>query len=147
MRVPLVSIALAFAVVGCASNEASVSTTTSVETSPTSTSVVSTTSLPEPTTTSTTAPATASTTPEIDVEFVDGDVVGPDVLEVELGESVDIWIRSDLDDEVHVHGYDLVYELGAGEPFHLSFVADVPGIFEVEVHTGHTHLFDIEVRG
>lgn len=81
------------------------------------------------------------------MELVEGDVIGPDVLEVELGESVDIWIRSDVDDEVHVHGYDLVYDLEAGEPLHLSFVADVPGIFEVEVHTGHTILFELQVSG
>lgn len=81
------------------------------------------------------------------MEFVDGEIVGPDVFEVELGETVDIWIRSDVDDEVHVHGYDLTYALEAGDPFHLSFVADVPGIFEVEVHAGHTVLFEVEVSG
>lgn len=81
------------------------------------------------------------------MEFVDGEVLGPHVFEVELGESIDIWIGSDVDDEMHVHGYDLTYDLEAGEPFHLSFVADVPGIFEVEVHTGHTLLFEVEVSG
>lgn len=81
------------------------------------------------------------------MEFVGGEVIGPDVFEVELGEPVDIWIRSDVDDEVHVHGYDLIYDLGAGERLHLSFVADVPGIFEVEVHTGHTILFELRVSG
>ncbi len=145
MRVFLVSVALTVAVASCALDEASVSTTTSVDTSPSSTSLVSTTVMPEPRTTTTTPSETATTTPEIDVEFVDGEVIGPDVFEVGLGERFDIWIRSDVDDEMHVHGYDLVYDLGAGEPFHLSFVADVPGIFEVEVHTGHAS-FDIEVR-
>lgn len=145
MRVSLVSIALAVAVAGCASDEASVGTTTAADTNQTSTSVVSSTSLPEPITTSPTASTTATTTPELDVEFVDGEIVGPDVFEAALGESVDIWIRSDVDDEMHVHGYDLIYDLEAGEPFHLSFVADVPGIFEVEVHSGHAS-FDIEVR-
>lgn len=145
MRVSLVSIAMALAVAACGSDEASVSTTTSVDTSPTSTSLSTT--IPEPTTTSTTSSATATTTPELDVELVDGEVIGPDVFEVELGENVDIWIRSDVDDEVHVHGYDLVYDLEAGEPLHLSFVADVPGIFEAEVHTGHTILFELQVSG
>lgn len=81
------------------------------------------------------------------MEFVDGEVIGPDVFEVKLGETVDIWIRSDVDDEVHVHGYDLISNLRAAEPLHLSFVADVPGIFEVEVHTRHTVLFEVEVSG
>lgn len=146
MRVSLVSIALAIAVASCGPDETSVSTTTSADTSPTSTSAVSTT-VSEPTSTSTTASATATTTPAIDVEFVDGEVIGPDVFEVELGETVDIWIRSDVDDEIHVHGYDLTYDLRAGELLHVRFVADVPGIFEVEVHTGHTVLFEVEVSG
>lgn len=147
MRVSLVSIALAIAAAGCGPDGASFSTTTSADTSPTSTSAVSTTSLPEPTTSFTTLPASATTIPETDVEFVGGEAVGPDVLEVELGETVDIWILSDVDDAIHVHGYDLTFDLRAGEPLNLSFVADVPGIFEVEVHTGHTVLFEVEVSG
>ncbi len=81
------------------------------------------------------------------MEFVDGEVIGADVFDVELGDTVDIWIGSDVDDEVHVHGYDLTHDLEAGAPLHLSFVADVPGIFEVEIHTGHTILFELRVSG
>ncbi len=46
---------------------------------------------------------------------------------------------------MHVHPDDLAYDIGAGESFPQSFVADVPGIFEVDVHGGHDSL-DIEVR-
>ncbi|HJS72307.1 MAG TPA: hypothetical protein VJ858_06225 [Acidimicrobiia bacterium] len=113
------------------SASASDSTTTSTESAP-STRVMA---------------ATTSTVSHIDVEFVEGDVVGPESVQVELGETVDLWVLSDVDDEIHVHGYDLFYDLEAGVPFHLTFLADVPGIFEVEVHTGHTRLLDIEVIG
>ena len=91
--------------------------------------------------------ATSTTELQIDVELVGGEVVGPETVQVQLGDIVDLWVLSDVDDEMHVHGYDLSYDLDAGVPFHLSFLAGVPGIFEVEVHNGHTHLFDIEVSG
>lgn len=138
MRVSIASIVLAAVVAACASGEPAASTTTSAGTSTTTTSLA--------TTTTPSAP-TSTTTPEVDVEFVDGEADGPDVLEVELGETVDIWVLSDVDDEMHVHGYDIIHELEAGEPFNLSFSADVPGIFEVEVHTGHTLLFELQVSG
>lgn len=105
---------------------------------------------PDRSTTTTTALADTTTTTTVVstlVEIVDGEVEGPDVIEVDLGSTVDVWVLSDIDDEVHVHGYDLIFEVSGGIPFHLTFVADVPGIFEVEVHTGHTHLFDLRVIG
>jgi hypothetical protein len=118
------------------------------------TTVPSSTSTADPTaTTNSLAPTTtvmaATTTTElqIDIEFVGGEVVGPETFEVELGDNVDIWVLSDVNDEMHVHGYNLFYDLEAGVPFHLSFPADVPGVFEVEVHTGHAQLFEIQVTG
>ncbi len=54
-------------------------------------------------------------------------------------------VRLGVEDEMRVHGHDLVYDIGAGESFLQSLVADVPGIFEVDVHGGHDSL-DTEVR-
>lgn len=95
----------------------------------------------------TTVPPTSTAASSIDVEISDGVVSGPDVFEVDLGETVAIWVLSDVDDEIHVHGYDRSFDLDAGVPFRLGFVADIPGIFEVEAHTGHIHLFEIRVTG
>ena len=98
-------------------------------------------------TSSTTASVTSTIPPVIDVELSNGEVTGPEVFEVALGDRVDLWVVSDIDDEMHVHGYDIFVDLEAGVPFNLGFVADVPGVFAVEVHAGHTRLFDIEVAG
>lgn len=117
-------------------------TTTSTASEPGSASSPATTA-----TSSTTGSVTSTIPPMIDVELSDGEVTGPDVFEVALGDRVDLWVVSDIDDEMHVHGYDIFVDLEAGVPFNLSFVADVPGVFAVEVHTGHTRLFDIEVAG
>ena len=120
--------------------------TTSTTQASTASSQETTTTAPPPTSTSAVGPTT-TTAPEIDVEFRDGDVFGAERIRVDLGDHVDIWVRSDVDDEIHVHGYDLYYDLVADEPLNLGFAADVPGIFEVEVHTGHTLLFELEVAG
>jgi hypothetical protein len=98
--------------------------------------------------TSTTAPAATTTTGQrIDVEFRGGDVSGPAAIQVQLGEAVDVWVLSDVSDEVHVHGYDLTFELVPGVPNQISFVADVPGVFEVELHDANAVLFNLEVIG
>jgi ABC-type glycerol-3-phosphate transport system substrate-binding protein len=98
--------------------------------------------------TTTSSPAFTTTTGlDIDVEIAGGEAQGPDSFEVTLGETVDVWILSDVDDEIHVHGYDLRFDLAAGSPFNLRFEADVPGIFEVETHGLQAPLFEIEVTG
>jgi hypothetical protein len=105
--------------------------------------------------TTTAPPATTTSNPEItttigleiDVEIAGGEVEGPEVFKVTLGEIVDIWILSDVDDEIHVHGYDLRFDLDVAAPFNLTFEADVPGIFEVETHDLQHPLFEIEVTG
>lgn len=141
---PLISI-IAIAAVACGP------TGSAPETSTSSTGFTTTTSQPMTTTSgaglSTTVPLTTTTVQEPLVEISAGEVTGPDIVEVDLGDEVDIWVLSDIDDQIHVHGYDLFFDLEAGVPFNLTFSADIPGVFEVEVHTGHTHLLDIEVQG
>jgi len=136
--------------VGCGGDRSEPTTTSTTVTSATTTGLRAITTPPMTDTTTpraTTVPPTSTVRAPIDVEFVDGVVSGPDVFEVGLGETVAIWILSDVDDEIHVHGYDRVFDLEAGVPLRLGFVADLPGIFEVEVHAGHTHLFEIRVTG
>lgn len=72
---------------------------------------------------------------------------GPERFTVELGESFAVVVVSDTAGVLHVHGYDLFYELEPGEPVPVELVADVPGVFEVELETTHTLLFEIEVSG
>jgi hypothetical protein len=141
-------VAVMLIAVACDSVEPSPATTTSLADQTTTTvPEVPTTTVDSVTTTS--APETTTTTTglEIDVETAGGETEGPDVFEVTLGETVDIWILSDVDDEIHVHGYDLRFDLKAGVPFNLSFEADVPGVFEVETHERAQPLFEIEVTG
>lgn len=103
------------------------------------------------------APATSAAPPEgsqqrpdetISVRINDGKVTGvPGQVEVNRGSRVRIEVTSDRGDEVHVHGYDKSVELTAGKPAAVQFVADVPGVFEVETHGSGLLLFQLVVRG
>ncbi len=64
---------------------------------------------------------------------------------VGLGERVVLVVTSDLNDEVHVHGYDLTVDLVPGEPATLSFTADKPGAWEVELHEADNLLLELQV--
>jgi hypothetical protein len=55
-------------------------------------------------------------------------------VEVAQGTTVRLTITSDAADEVHVHGFDLTAAVSPGQSTQLEFVADRPGIFEVELH-------------
>ncbi len=84
----------------------------------------------------------------ISVRISDGKVEGvPARVEVDRGTPVRIEVTSDRGDELHVHGYDKTVQLPAGSPAAVAFVADVPGVFEVETHDSGLLLFQLVVRG
>ena len=83
---------------------------------------------------------------EIDISVSGGTVtVDEDRVEVPLGSEVVIGVEADVADEVHLHGYDLTADASPGVPAELRFVADTPGVFEVELESSATFLVEIEV--
>lgn len=97
---------------------------------------------PEPSTTA--VPEPEGTV--IDVEVVGGEPVGgAQQVSVDSGEQVTLRITADAPDEVHVHGYELVEPVGPGEPLELSFVADIPGQFEIELHDSGAVLVELAI--
>lgn len=52
---------------------------------------------------------------------------------VPVGSTVELVVSSDVADEVHLHGYDRSSFVTAGATTTLRFVADVPGVFDVEL--------------
>lgn len=90
--------------------------------------------------------AEASADRELAVEIHGGEVTGDTGrVPVELGEQVTLTVTSDAADELHLHGYDLEAELVPGEPATLSFTADIPGVFEAELHEAGTVLLSLQV--
>jgi hypothetical protein len=147
MRLTLVLATLFLLIVACGGGEeAATSTTSEPESSTTSTTKATTTTSNTLPSTSTTRAAT-TTTVQIDVSFEGGVVNGPERIAVTLADEVSVWVLSDEEAEIHVHGYDLFFDATAGVPVDVTFIADVPGIFEVEVEGSHTILFQLEVTG
>ena len=64
---------------------------------------------------------------------------------VALGDTVTLVVTSDAADELHVHGYDLTAAVAADRPTTLSFTADTPGVFEVELHDAGAALLSLQV--
>jgi FtsP/CotA-like multicopper oxidase with cupredoxin domain len=62
---------------------------------------------------------------------IDGDVKS---IKVEKGDTVRIVVTSDVDDEIHLHGYDIEREAGPGKPARFKFKANLEGAFELESH-------------
>jgi major membrane immunogen (membrane-anchored lipoprotein) len=73
-------------------------------------------------------------------------VGGVTELEYDAGEQVRFRVRSNVADEVHVHGYDVSKEIPAGGSVTLSFPADLEGIYEVELHGSEQQIAEIRVN-
>jgi hypothetical protein len=71
--------------------------------------------------------------------------IGPDLFAFDLGDEVSIVVFSSIHDELHVHGYNLFFDLAAGQATEVAFAADIPGIFEAELEDNHFLLFEVEV--
>jgi pyruvate/2-oxoglutarate dehydrogenase complex dihydrolipoamide acyltransferase (E2) component len=109
---------------------------------------------PQPATTA--APAETASEPEpkpkpkiptLNVRVRDGRVVGGvQRLTVERGSRVRIVVRSDVRDHVHVHGYDLMRDVGPGRPARIDFRATIPGRFEIELEDRKLPIAELEVR-
>jgi hypothetical protein len=83
----------------------------------------------------------------IDVRVMSGEVTGvDDIVDVAVGDDVRLEVTADVDDEVHVHGYDRVDAVAPGNNAVLRFTADIPGVFEVELESAGTVLFELRVR-
>ena len=61
------------------------------------------------------------------------------------GEVVRFRTRSRTDDEVHVHGYDILRPLPAGRTITVRFRARLEGVYEIELEGSHTPLGELEV--
>ncbi|MCI2420285.1 hypothetical protein MOQ72_22840 [Saccharopolyspora sp. K220] len=93
------------------------------------------------------APPSAPTVATADVEVIGGQVRrSAERFEIPLGRVVRLTVRSDRADELHVHGYDKSARLSPGVPAVVEFRADIPGVFEVELHDSGLALPSLEVR-
>jgi hypothetical protein len=134
------------------------------EESTTATTTAATTATQPPATTTTDPPATtteppatttqppATTAPPNPVATIRITVVGGRPqggirrASVRKGRQVLMRVTADVNDHVHLHGYDLMVDVAPGNPATIRFVADVPGRFEVELEDSGVQIADFEVR-
>ncbi len=85
--------------------------------------------------------------PDIRVVVVDGELQeGERRYDVSLGERLIIEVVTDkFDQEIHLHGYDLTEFAGPLAPARFDFVADLPGVWEVEFEATHELIFELAV--
>jgi hypothetical protein len=62
------------------------------------------------------------------------------------GETVRFRVRSDTDEEIHVHAYDIEREVPAGKTITVSFKATITGIVEIEFHGSEEQIGELTVE-
>jgi hypothetical protein len=112
----------------------------------TETTTTSETTTAETTTTTETTPPPKGPT-EFRIVVVNAAPKGGIVREtVEKNDRVVLIVRSDVADEVHLHGYDISRDVAPGTPARLPFKATIPGRFEVELEDRGVQIADITVE-
>ena len=65
---------------------------------------------------------------------------------VKKGQKVAIVVRSDVADEVHVHGYDLHKDVPAGGTVRITFPATIVGEFIAELESRKLQIVELRVK-
>ena len=67
-------------------------------------------------------------------------------LEYNAGDEIRFKVDSDVADEVHVHGYDLMKDVPAGGTVSFDFPAEIEGIFEAELEGRKEQIAELRVN-
>ena len=67
-------------------------------------------------------------------------------LEAMEGETVRFRVRSDTDEEIHVHAYDITRDIPAGKTVNVAFKATITGIVEIEFHGSGEEIGELTVE-
>jgi hypothetical protein len=67
-------------------------------------------------------------------------------LEYNAGDEIRFEVTSDVADEVHVHGYDLMQDVPVGGTVSFDFPAEIEGIFEVELEGRIEQIAELRVN-
>ena len=73
-------------------------------------------------------------------------VGGIQEISVNEGEPVRFRVKSDVSDEVHVHGYDIGKDVKAGGSVTFDFLATLEGVFEAELESRHEQILELRVN-
>lgn len=62
------------------------------------------------------------------------------------GETVRFRVDSDVSDEVHMHGYDIMKDVKAGGSVSFAFPATIEGVFEAELESRKEQILELTVN-
>jgi hypothetical protein len=65
---------------------------------------------------------------------------------VKQGDKVTLIVRSDVADEVHLHGYDLHRDVDTGGTAKIAFTAKIAGRFEAELEDRQEQILSLTVE-
>ena len=81
----------------------------------------------------------------INVTVTGGKTMLPKDLSAHQNDSVTFNVTSDTDGEVHLHGYDIIFNAKAGQTVSKTFKADKTGTFPIEWESTSTELGQLTV--
>ncbi len=67
-------------------------------------------------------------------------------LTYDKGEQIHFVVDSDVSDEVHVHGYDIMKDVKAGGSVSFDFPASIEGVFEAELEGRKEQIVELTVN-
>jgi hypothetical protein len=67
-------------------------------------------------------------------------------LTYDKGDRVRFKVRSDVSDEIHVHGYDIAKDVEAGGSVSFDFPATIEGVFEAELEDRKEQILELRVN-
>jgi hypothetical protein len=62
------------------------------------------------------------------------------------GDRIRFNVRSDVSDEIHVHGYDLAKDIEAGGSVSFDFPATIEGVFDAELEDRKEQILELRVN-
>lgn len=67
-------------------------------------------------------------------------------LSANKGDTINLDVRSDVADEIHVHGYDFHKNVAAGGSVKFSFPAKIDGVFVIELESRNEQIASLVVK-
>jgi FtsP/CotA-like multicopper oxidase with cupredoxin domain len=67
-------------------------------------------------------------------------------IELKKGDTVNLVVKSDVADEIHIHGYDFHKDVDAGGTVRFSFPAKIDGQFEIELESRKQQIAELTVE-
>ncbi len=76
---------------------------------------------------------------------VTGTTMTPEKPTAKQNDMITINVKTDKEEEIHLHGYDIIFEGKPGQTVTRTFKADKTGSFEIEIEDTSQHLGELVV--